>query len=386
MGTLYLAESLGFLGSICTRSHSLLFRLLVLMSCTGGDAKCSRTSMFNFVPRCAVSAADARKLEYTKAACEDPDPFGAKDRIDGDVLGALEWIQSKAPDEIMEEREAMMSSLEEANRVMRETGLCDAWFGDCDPLIKNLCQNVNGHLAEQLALATGFCDPCSARLFKEGAPMYGNLKYVGIGAPASVGFVPDMDKRKSECARSNDMLVRQSRADAHADELLRLTRADSECGRMAPPELYDREKCREVHLSPRFCDVRSREDGTLKMRPIDHLSWAGIEGPHVGKRERKAWSVNGHTALAEKMRHDTVDALCEGIGHYVQSNEDLPYLMKRMWIRPFGESRLCHHTGGRAVLHFARVTMYTCQFIMLALSGPWARSTRGSALARCYVI
>ena len=73
-----------------------------------------------------------------------------------------------------------------------------------------------------------------------------------------------------------------------AQELDRVTREDVQFHRVTQPvrwEDFDHNSCL---LHPRFGIVQEREDGSVKVRPIDHLSWSPSPG-------RKSESVNGHT-------------------------------------------------------------------------------------------
>ena len=64
-------------------------------------------------------------------------------------------------------------------------------------------------------------------------------------------------------------------------------------------------------LGPRLSvDQGIRDDGTRKVRAVDHFSWANSPG---SPKKRKQDSVNGFTVLPEKMRHDHVDDLLEAV-------------------------------------------------------------------------
>ena len=49
--------------------------------------------------------------------------------------------------------------------------------------------------------------------------------------------------------------------------------------------------------------VQERTDGSVKVRAVDHFSWA----PGRNRWRSKAASVNGHTHVRETMKHDTLD-------------------------------------------------------------------------------
>ena len=52
------------------------------------------------------------------------------------------------------------------------------------------------------------------------------------------------------------------------------------------------------------------EQGT-KIRAIDNMSWSARDGRKRTRGEMKVQSVNGHSAVPEKMKHDHLDDLDE---------------------------------------------------------------------------
>ena len=67
-----------------------------------------------------------------------------------------------------------------------------------------------------------------------------------------------------------------------------------------------------VRLHPRFgIEQGVKADGSVKVRPVDHYSWHA--GHRRSKRRRKAASVNGHCLLTEKLSHDHVDDIVDGM-------------------------------------------------------------------------
>ena len=84
-----------------------------------------------------------------------------------------------------------------------------------------------------------------------------------------------------------------------------------------------------VLLHPRFGVEQVREDGSIKMRPIDHLSWSpGDEAEAPSKKEIKHESVNGYTVPQEKMRPDTLDKFITVLVSFVATVGCIPGLFK----------------------------------------------------------
>ena len=68
----------------------------------------------------------------------------------------------------MDEREAMISQIEWAARQMRESGKNARWFRDCDEIMAKVSDGVNGALMQELLVASNYCDPGAADLFRHG--------------------------------------------------------------------------------------------------------------------------------------------------------------------------------------------------------------------------
>ena len=73
---------------------------------------------------------------------------------------------------------------------------------------------------------------------------------------------------------SNRELLSSLRLDEHADELLNITRKDAELGRISQPVPMDEFDLSATLLHPRFSAAREKEDGSIKVRAVDHLSWS----------------------------------------------------------------------------------------------------------------
>ena len=130
------------------------------------------------------------------------------------------------------------------------------------------------------------------------------------------------------------VLLNELREDSNAKALLQLTRDDAAKGRMSEPVPVQSTDLSKVLLNPRFGAEKVREDGSKKLRAIDHLSWSpgcASEGGAVqrpSKKARKEHSVNGHTMASEKMRHDTLDVLAATLRKFVDVVGHVPGLLK----------------------------------------------------------
>ena len=75
---------------------------------TGGEAK--------------LPEGDRRKENYAWAECDGPDPFICHEQFDKEIIEAIEWQASRSAEQVMREREEMITKLESANEMMRKTG------------------------------------------------------------------------------------------------------------------------------------------------------------------------------------------------------------------------------------------------------------------------
>ena len=74
----------------------------------------------------------------------------------------------RSPEEVMRQREEMISQLELANAQMWSAGKRDWWFGDCDDITKQVTEEANGCLLEELIRASNHCDASAAELLRKG--------------------------------------------------------------------------------------------------------------------------------------------------------------------------------------------------------------------------
>ena len=146
-----------------------------------------------------------------------------------------------------------------------------------------------------------------------GAPLYGDMSADGIGELAEeLERVPDLDLQKGRCRASNLELIRSVVEDKHSDALHELTLQDARCHRMTQPVPVADLDLDAARLAPRFAVEQGfRDDGSIKVRAVDHMSWsaAGVCGRKRSRSETKKGSINGHSNIPIRIRHDHLDAL-----------------------------------------------------------------------------
>ena len=72
-----------------------------------------------------------------------------------------------------------------------------------------------------------------------------------------------------------------------------------------------------ARLAPRFSVEQEKEDGSVKVRPIDNFSWCAPEQTYGRQTaaQKRAGSVNGHSTAHEKLQHDHLDKLAAMVRH-----------------------------------------------------------------------
>ena len=158
-----------------------------------------------------------------------------------------------------------------------------------------------------------------------------------MGTPCELSEARSTEELWDQRHASNAQLLRTIKEDQHADKLYEAAEEDARLGRMtAPVWLKDadldgvrlcllapglkslwRSPCCSVcvRLAPRFSVAKTKEDGSVSVRPIDNFSWSEPPAQETGKKptaaQKKALSVNGHSSVSEKMHHDHLDKLAE---------------------------------------------------------------------------
>ena len=160
--------------------------------------------------------------------------------------------------------------------------------------------------------------------------------------------------------------------------LLEDTRADAALGRMTQPVPIESFDSQRTLLHPRFANVKHKEEGPPKVRSVDHMSWSAFG-------ERKAGSVNGHTAPNEKLGHDSLDAFADLIAQFIEDVGVIPGLMKADISSAFRRIPICpEHRWAAGIAFKQGDTVWcsqhlSCMFGAVASVHGWERI--GAAIA-----
>lgn len=133
--------------------------------------------------------------------------------------------------------------------------------------------------------------------------MVGDIPGGGIGAPIQAPGAKDVCAVQAHISEANAVLLRKLKEDKVSRWLMKHAVEEARAGRLAPPTSIGAGQIpSEVLLHPRFAVSKTKEDGSLKHRAVDHLSWSAFG-------EKKNGSINGTTRPSETLSHDTLDAL-----------------------------------------------------------------------------
>ena len=73
-----------------------------------------------------------------------------------DVAVAFRWLSDGTPEEVMSEREHIMSSLEAAVRSTRASGACEMWLRSADAALAAVSSMANGPVLTDSCRTTGY--------------------------------------------------------------------------------------------------------------------------------------------------------------------------------------------------------------------------------------
>ena len=125
------------------------------------------------------------KWNYAWDQCAGPSPFVASKQLPVTVeevlllvsacfllqvcvVEAIKWVAARTADEVVSEREEMISCLEQAADAMTVNGLKQKWFEGADKHTRAVPWQANGHLMSVLLEASGYCDAGCVELLREG--------------------------------------------------------------------------------------------------------------------------------------------------------------------------------------------------------------------------
>ena len=145
----------------------------------------------------------------------------------------------------------------------------------------------------------------------------------------------------SRCKNSNKELLASLSEDASAEELHKIAFDDAARHRMSKPVRAAEADLDELLCCPRFgVEQGVKQDGTKKVRAVDHFSWSRSNGQKKRRRrDVKSESINGHFTPDMAIKHDHLDDLLAAM-------------------------RLQHDTTGQAcTFAFARMMRHICMFV-----------------------
>ena len=129
-----------------------------------------------------------RMLDFVLVALETPDPFmhevrrchfasclcgalmGCQVTVPVDVADALAWQAVRSPEQVMQDRECIVASIEARAAQLWRDGTCDAWYKGCDERLRSVSRTVNAPLLLELATKCDYHDIDCVEMFRVGTP------------------------------------------------------------------------------------------------------------------------------------------------------------------------------------------------------------------------
>ena len=189
------------------------------------------------LPSCdvGVTIAHERKLDFMSRALAENVCFDKEVCLPREVLVALDWTCKRTPQQVVDEREQLITQLEMRSQGLRSSGACEAWLDGATESVKAVSRGVNGPLLQELARITQAPDSEVIEFFREGAPLFGKLHCSGIGTPHNYPEHDSMSDLVNSCGLRNKELLASLREDKYSTQLKELTVRDASLGRMSYP-------------------------------------------------------------------------------------------------------------------------------------------------------
>ena len=245
-----------------------------------------------------------------------------------DRIAALEWQAKRSAAEVIIEREKVLCEIENKGAEFWRSGAAECWLDGSEPTIRKVIHSVNGPLLEYLGQKALHTDLECIQMLKHGAPLYGQLELCGNGPAKDATDIGEIDELREGCEECNLQFMRKLRNDPFEQELHNLAVEDTNLGRMTMPMPISDEQVRSIRLNQRFgVEQGLKPNGDVKDCAVDNMSWGGVaEGRRPSKRPRQ--SVNGCSAIPEKILRHLVDDLEVAIRLFIQLMAGVPGLIK----------------------------------------------------------
>ena len=152
-----------------------------------------------------------------------------------------------------------------------------------------------------------------------GADIVGDMEYHGLGNRVCSSTGKSVEQLWEARHHHNEVLVSKLREDVDSTWLKEHTEEEARLGRTTWPVCE--EDVGHVLLHPRFAISQLRLDGSVKLRAIDHGSWAPDD-------EGREGSLNGFTSVADSLSHHTLDHLGVALKTFYDYMGEVPHLFK----------------------------------------------------------
>ena len=199
------------------RCRTVSVILSVFLAAPGGMQLClagkvQRASRNSF----SLSPKDEGMLQFVLDAWNDSACFDGGTALPNDLLACFSWMKSRSMEEAMLGRETVISAIEKDARNFIISGERDAWFGNADYHTRHIGREVNGPLLEKLLRVCEHVDLGCANLFRDGAPLFGELPFSGTGTWEVKGRLESIGALRASAAEGNAAVIKRLREHEHS--------------------------------------------------------------------------------------------------------------------------------------------------------------------------
>ena len=258
-------------------------------------------------------------MRFLAEACDEAESWRCEATADapvsGDVARAIAWEASKSPEEVIRQREAIISRIERQAKSFVQNGRAAAWrAGAADGKIERLISDVNGPLLDLLLREAAHKDVECCEAMRRGFPLLGELPFTHNGSAERIEASDSAESLREVARVHNEEVISSLRGDPLSAELFKLTQKDADLGRMTALEAPDRCATSRCRFAKRIAVQQGmRADGTVKVRAVDDLTRSG---------------TNACTEVTEKLSCDGVDTFVGLLRAYQRESGVAPHIYK----------------------------------------------------------
>ena len=279
------------------------------------------------------------------------------DRLDEELVGAMDWMAKHDENMRNEYRRRITRNIIDAGKQFWDSGEVAKWLDGCDDFTRRVLLTFNGPLLELLARKISYGDPSVIGMMR-GAPLVGQLATSGRGKQKIWKPTESVHELWRTRRASNAKIVSTLSDSKFEKELLDQTRDDAKLGRISEPTVYhDSEKIGRV--SRRFA---VEQNGSVRL--VDDATKSGVNPCGFANEKLSEHRLGVWFQMVKRLTG-------MGFGDLFSAKLDVKAAFKRVPILP------CHRWIAEVVFRAFGVDWHCCHYAMpfgyLAAVYSWER-------------